>query len=104
MEIIKTYTNMEEYLKETQQKLVEENKSKIDKLYENAVNTTIDKETIKEMINKAFKELGDSEAELSILEQLYLQGKVEQKEVINAKRRHTKAEKQLNNLYKTNKF
>lgn len=92
VEIVKTYKSMEEYIRETQQ-------SMIDQVYKEAVDGAIGKEVTEEMIAEAFTKMADAEAELSILEDLFIQGKVDKKEVAQAKRRHTKAVKTLESLY-----
>lgn len=92
VEIVKSYKSMEDYIKSTQQ-------SMIDQVYKEAVDEVIGKEVTEEMIAEAFTEVADAEAELSILEDLFVQGKVGKNEVTQAKRRHTKAVKQLDSLY-----
>ena len=92
VEIVKTYKSMEEYIRETQQ-------SMIDQVYKEAVDEAIGKEVTEEMIAEAITKMADAEAELSILEDLFIQGKVDKKEVTQAKRRHTKAVKTLESLY-----
>lgn len=92
IEVVKSYSSTEEYIRAMQQ-------SKIDELYEKAVDEAIDKDVTDEMIAEAFTKLADAEAEMLILEELYLQEKVPQKEVTSAKRRHTKAQKELDKLY-----
>lgn len=92
VEIVKTYKSMEEYIRETQQ-------SMIDQVYKEAVDEAIGKEVTEEMIAEAFTDMADAEAELSILEDLFVQGKVGKNEVTQAKRRHTKAVRNLESLY-----
>ena len=96
MEIVKTYTNMEEYLDAV-------NQSKIDKLYKEAVDGALESEVTEEMIARAVAEVADSEAELDILEDLFVHDKVDKKEVTQAKRRHTKAKNNLELLLKDRK-
>jgi hypothetical protein len=96
MEIVKTYTDMKEYLEEV-------NKSKIDKMYKEAVDGALESEVVEEMIARAVTEVADSEAELDILEDLFVHDKVDKKEVTQAKRRHTKAKNNLELLLKDRK-
>lgn len=96
MEIVKTYTNMKEYLEEV-------NKSKIDKMYKEAVDGALESEVVEEMIARAVTEVADSEAELDILEDLFVHDKVDKKEVTQAKRRYTKAKNNLELLLKDRK-
>lgn len=92
VEIVKSYKSMEDYIKSTQQ-------SMIDQVYKEAVDEAMGKEVTEEMIAEAFTKMADAEAELSILEDLFIQGKVDKNEVTQAKRRHTKAVKELDSLY-----
>lgn len=92
IEVVKSYSSTEEYIKDIQQR-------QIDELYEKAVDEAIDKDVTDEMIAEAFTKLADAEAEMFILEELYLQGNIPQKEVTSAKRRHTKAKKELDKLW-----
>lgn len=91
MEIVKTYKSMEEYIKETQQ-------SMIDQVYKEAVDKAIEQEVTAEMINEAFTELADAEAELLTLEDLFIENKVGKNELTQARRRYTKAKNALDNL------
>ena len=59
MEIIKSYDSIDEYIKE-------KNKEKIENIYNNAVDTAIEKSVTDELIAKAIRDLSDAEAELSI--------------------------------------
>lgn len=92
IEVVKSYSSTEEYIRAMQQ-------AKIDDLYEKAVNDAIEKDVTEEMIAEAFTKLADAEAEMLILEELYANDKVNQNEVTQAKRRHTKAQKELDKLY-----
>lgn len=93
VEIVKSYDSTEEYIKA-------KNKEKIDNLYKEAANKAIGKKVIEDMIPEAVREVADAEAELSILEELFVQDKVDRKEVTNAKRRYTKAKNILEDLFK----
>lgn len=92
-EIVRTFESTEEYINFI-------NKQKIDDVYKEAVDEVLEKETIEELIKEAFTELADAEAEMNILEDLFIEGKVDKKEVTNAKRRYTKAKNNLDELYK----
>lgn len=92
IEVIKSFKSTEEYIEYIQQ-------NKIDELYKEAVDSAIEKEAIDDLIVEAFTELADAEAELSILEDLFINGKVNKKEVTTAKRRYTKAKNNLDSLY-----
>lgn len=93
VEIVKSYDSTEEYIKA-------KNKEKIDNLYKEAADKAIGKKVIEDMIPEAVREVADAEAELSILEELFVQDKVDRKEVTNAKRRYTKAKNILEDLFK----
>lgn len=90
-EVVRTFNSTEEYIRFM-------NNQKIDNLYKEAVDNAIGNQITEEMINEAFTELADAEAELDILEDLFVNDKVSQKEVTTAKRRHTKAKKNLDRL------
>ena len=92
-EIIRTFESTEDYLNYI-------NKQKIDDVYKEAVDEALDKETLEDLLNEAFRNLADAEAEVSILEDLFIGGKVDKNEVTQAKRRHTKAKNRLEELYK----
>lgn len=91
MEVVRTFNSTEEYIKFI-------NQSKVDEVYKEAVDNAIGNKVNEELINEAITELADAEAELGILEDLFLNDKVSQKELTNAKRRHTKAKKNLDRL------
>lgn len=88
MEIVRTFKSTEEYI----------NQNKIDEVYKEAVDKAIGNQVTEEIIQEAITELSDAESELGILEDLFIENKVSQKELTNAKRRHTKARKNLDRL------
>ena len=89
MEVVRTFNSTEEYINFI-------NQSKIDEIYKEAV----DNQVTKEMLLEAITKVADTEAELSILEDLFIQGKVDKKEVTQAKRRNTQSRNEVENLYK----
>lgn len=93
MEVVRTFNSTEEYINFI-------NQSKIDEIYKEAVDTAVDNQVTKEMLLEAITKVADTEAELSILEDLFIQGKVDKKEVTQAKRRNTQARNEVENLYK----
>lgn len=93
MEVVRTFNSTEEYINFI-------NQSKIDEMYKEAVDTAIDNQVTEEMLLEAITKVADTEAELSILEDLFIQGKVDKKEVTQAKRRNTQARNEVENLYK----
>lgn len=90
-EIVRTFNSTEEYIEFI-------NQSKIDDVYKEAVNNAIENKVNEDLIKEAIIELSDAEAELDILEDLFINNKVNQKELTNAKRRYTKAKNNLNRL------
>lgn len=92
MEVIRTFNSTEEYINFI-------NQSRIDDVYKEAVDTAIDKQVTEEMILEGITKVADLEAEVSILEDLFIQNKVDKKEVTQAKRRYTKAVNELEELY-----
>ncbi len=92
MEVIRTFNSTEEYINFI-------NQSRIDDVYKEAVDTAIDKQVTEEMILEGITKVADLEAEVSILEDLFIQNKVDKKEVTQAKRRYTKAVNELEGLY-----
>lgn len=91
MEIVRTFKSTEEYINFI-------NQNKIDEVYKEAVDKAIGNQVTEEIVQEAITELSDAEAELGILEDLFIENKVSQKELTNAKRRHTKARKNLDRL------
>lgn len=91
MEIVRTFKSIEEYINFI-------NQNKIDEVYKEAVDKAIGNQVTEEIIQEAITELSDAESELGILEDLFIENKVSQKELTNAKRRHTKARKNLDRL------
>lgn len=91
MEIVRTFKSTEEYINFI-------NQNKIDEVYKEAVDKAIGNQVTEEIIQEAITELSDAESELGILEDLFIENKVSQKELTNAKRRHTKARKNLDRL------
>lgn len=91
MEIVRTFKSTEEYINFI-------NQNKIDEVYKEAVDKAIGNQVTEEIIQEAIIELSDAESELGILEDLFIENKVSQKELTNAKRRHTKARKNLDRL------
>lgn len=91
MEIVRTLKSTEEYINFI-------NQNKIDEVYKEAVDKAIGNQVTEEIIQEAITELSDAESELGILEDLFIENKVSQKELTNAKRRHTKARKNLDRL------
>ena len=91
MEIVRTFKSTEEYINFI-------NQNKIDEVYKEAVDKAIGNQVTEEIIQEAITELSDTESELGILEDLFIENKVSQKELTNAKRRHTKARKNLDRL------
>ncbi len=92
-EVVRTFSSTEEYINFI-------NQSKIDEMYKEAVDNAVDNQITNEMIIEAITKVADTEVELSILEDLFIQGKVDKKEVTQAKRRHTQARNTVENLYK----
>lgn len=92
MEIVRTFKSTEEYINFI-------NQSKIDEIYKEAVDNAIENQVTEEMILEGITKVADLEAEVSILEDLFIQGKVDKKEVAQSKRRHTKAINELEGLY-----
>lgn len=93
MEVVRTFNSTEEYINFI-------NQSKVDEMYKEAIDNAIDNQVTKEMLLEAITKVADTEAELSILEDLFIQGKVDKKEVTQAKRRNTQARNEVENLYK----
>lgn len=91
-EIIRTFKSTEEYINFI-------NKSRVDNIYKEAIDNVIEKQVTEEMILEGITKVADTEAELSILEDLFVHGKVDKSEVTQAKRRNTKAIKELELLY-----
>lgn len=91
LEVVRTFNSTEEYINFI-------NQSKIDDVYKEAVNNAIENKVNEDLIKEAIVELSDAEAELDILEDLFINNKVNQKELTNAKRRYTKAKNNLNRL------
>lgn len=91
MEIVGTFKSTEEHINSI-------NQNKIDEVYKEAVDKAIGNQVTEEIIQEAITELSDAESELGILEDLFIENKVSQKELTNAKRRHTKARKNLDRL------
>lgn len=91
MEIVRTFKSTEEHINSI-------NQNKIDEVYKEAVDKAIGNQVTEEIIQEAITELSDAESELGILEDLFIENKVSQKELTNAKRRHTKARKNLDRL------
>lgn len=93
MEVVRTFNSTEEYINFI-------NQSKVDEMYKEAIDNAVDNQVTKEMLLEAIIKVADTEAELSILEDLFIQGKVDKKEVTQAKRRNTQARNEVENLYK----